>query len=64
MKRRTTIFNTVKRDWKARKQPGGIYCSPACGRGCTKDEHERATEAAKALAKRLGPDDPCGGAGA
>ena len=33
---------------------GEIYCSPACGGGCTKERHDEATEAAAGLALRLG----------
>ena len=33
---------------------GERYCSPACGRGCTKAEYERAVKAAQALVKKLG----------
>jgi len=34
---------------------GYIFCSPACGRGCTKAEHAAAKMAGAALCKRLGP---------
>ena len=34
---------------------GKTYCSPRCGRGCTKADHDRAVEKSNALAKRLGP---------
>jgi hypothetical protein len=34
---------------------GAIYCSPACGFGCTWAQHEEAKERAELLAKRLGP---------
>jgi hypothetical protein len=30
------------------------YCSPACGRGCTKAEHDEAVRKGNALCKRLG----------
>ena len=33
---------------------GDIYCSPACGHGCTKAEHKEAVKKAGALAKLLG----------
>ncbi len=42
------------RDWKPVRH-GDTYCAPACGRGCTHIEFERATRKAKALAKQLGP---------
>lgn len=34
---------------------GRKFCSPACGRGCTKAEHDKATRDAAALCKLLGP---------
>lgn len=34
---------------------GQNYCSPRCGRGCTKKEHDAAVEKAKDLAEKLGP---------
>lgn len=40
--------------WKARRR-GAIYCAPACGFGCTVEDHERAVRAAEKLARRLGP---------
>jgi hypothetical protein len=40
--------------WKPKKK-GDIYCAPACGRGCTLKEHERAQKRGKKLVKRLGP---------
>ncbi|MEB7891012.1 hypothetical protein NGK36_17215 [Hafnia alvei] len=33
---------------------GKIYCSPACGFGCTKEQYDRAMVAAESLARRLG----------
>ena len=40
--------------WKPRRR-GAIYCSPACGHGCTYAEFERVTREAGELAKSLGP---------
>ncbi len=40
-------------DWKPRKA-GDLYCSSACGRGCTFAEFTVALEAGTALADRLG----------
>jgi hypothetical protein len=36
--------------WRARKQPGGVYCSRACGCGCTRASYDRAKERAALLA--------------
>ena len=33
---------------------GRLFCSPACGAGCTAEEHELAKRGATALARRLG----------
>jgi hypothetical protein len=41
------------RDWTPREQ-GDIYCAPACGRGCTKAEHQRAVDGANKLCALLG----------
>lgn len=41
-------------DMKPRHGPGGRYCAPFCGRGCTKREHDEAVRKATALAARLG----------
>jgi hypothetical protein len=38
--------------WKPIRR-GSAYCSPACGRGCTVAEFNRATREAEKLAKRL-----------
>ena len=32
-----------------------VYCAPACGSGCTLEEHDEAVRKAAALAKKLGP---------
>lgn len=32
---------------------GAIYCAPACGRGCTAQQHEEAVKQAANLARRL-----------
>jgi hypothetical protein len=34
---------------------GSIYCAPACGSGCTREEFERVTRAAVELCAELGP---------
>lgn len=39
--------------WTARRR-GGKRCAPACGRGCTQAEYERAKAFADRIAKRLG----------
>jgi len=41
------------RDWTPRRK-GAVYCSPACGGGCTHAAHRAASRAAAALAARLG----------
>ena len=41
-------------DWTPRDLPGGGYCSPACGAGCSREDHERAVASARGLAARLG----------
>lgn len=43
----------MERDWTPKRR-GKIYCSPACGLGCTHAEFMTATRKAKALVKRLG----------
>jgi hypothetical protein len=43
-----------KLDWTPQQQPGGIYCSPACGCGCKADDHNRAALEAREDAARLG----------
>lgn len=40
--------------WKPVARPGGVYCSPACGHGCLRAEHDKAHEDAKALSALLG----------
>jgi hypothetical protein len=42
-----------KLSWKPVKR-GSIYCSSACGRGCTSAEYDLAVKKAAALAKRMG----------
>lgn len=42
-------------NWKPQLR-GEIYCSSACGGGCTKAAYDTATENATNLSKRLGPD--------
>ena len=34
---------------------GSAYCAPACGWGCTRNEHDRAEACAGLLARTLGP---------
>ncbi|KKK48897.1 hypothetical protein LCGC14_3140510 [marine sediment metagenome] len=41
-------------DWSPRSLPGGVYCSPGCGRGCTKAEYDLAVRDGNALAQRMG----------
>ena len=43
-----------KPNWQPMSRPGGVYCSPACGRGCTRAEHGEAVRKARELAQRLG----------
>lgn len=45
---------TDKQDWTPRRR-GRLYCSPACGGGCTHAAFTKATRSAQALAERLGP---------
>jgi hypothetical protein len=40
--------------WVPQRLPGGIYCSPRCGGGCTKAKYDRATKDAAVLCARLG----------
>ena len=43
------------KDWTARLSADGkIFCSPACGCGCTKEDHEKAVDMAEQIAERLG----------
>jgi hypothetical protein len=42
------------RNWTPQEQPGGIYCSPACGVRCTKSEHDEAHRLAAELCASLG----------
>jgi hypothetical protein len=44
-----------QRSWEPKLGPGGLYCSPACGRGCTKAQHDKVWGDAERLAKRMGP---------
>jgi hypothetical protein len=43
-----------KRDWMPREQPGGIYCSPACGCRCKRADYDKALQEATAMAAELG----------
>lgn len=47
------MAETKKLSWNP-KRYGDKFCAPACGRGCTVDEHSRAWESATALADELG----------
>ena len=47
-------MNNDENRWKPRSRLGGIYCSPACGGGCTRADYDRAVRASKALAERMG----------
>ena len=40
--------------WKPVLRAGGIYCSTACGGGCTKAAYDSAVKQAAALAKKMG----------
>jgi hypothetical protein len=45
--------NQAGLSWKAIRR-GSIYCSPACGGGCTYAAYQKACRDAAALAKRMG----------
>lgn len=40
--------------WTPRHLPGGVYCSPACGNGCTIAEFNNAERDAASLCARMG----------
>lgn len=40
--------------WNPRAGVDGVWCAPACGRGCTRNMYDDAVARADALAKRLG----------
>jgi len=42
--------------WKPVSRPGGIYCSPACGCKCTREQYDRAHEQGQDLAASLGAE--------
>lgn len=44
----------TKRSWTPVRR-GPVYCSPACGGGCTRADYEAARAAAADLARELGP---------
>ena len=46
--------DVIDRKWVARDLPGGIYCAPRCGGGCTKADYRRAVKESAALATRMG----------
>jgi len=55
---KTTTKRTLKRtlSWKPHRYVwGDIYCSPACGYGCTREAFEQAQEGARLLVEELGP---------
>lgn len=41
------------KEWTPRRE-GEIYCSPACGGGCTHKEYEQAQQSARLLCEALG----------
>ena len=47
-------FRKVEPDWTPRNK-GSLYCSPACGMGCTRADYEAALHDGAALAKQMGP---------
>lgn len=51
----------ANRDWTPRRRKGrvDIYCSPACGAGCTYADFLRANRCAEKLAKALPGFEPC-----
>ncbi|MCI0408483.1 MAG: hypothetical protein L0191_07960 [Acidobacteria bacterium] len=47
--------NPKLKEWTPVARGGGeIYCSPACGHGCTMAEHDEAIRKARTLALKLG----------
>ncbi len=40
--------------WTPRNQPGGIYCSPACGGNCTEADYRQAVRCSRNLAHHMG----------
>lgn len=55
MKTRKPPIKIVRElSWRAVRR-GRVYCSPACGAGCTHAAYLKATRKALALAKRMGP---------
>jgi hypothetical protein len=48
------MADRTKLSWTPQRR-GETYCSPACGRGCTKTEYDAATKSAADLVARLGP---------
>lgn len=40
--------------WSPRNLLGGVYCSPACGGGCTKAAYNTAVRNSNALAEQMG----------
>jgi hypothetical protein len=46
-------MESKEQDWTPVRR-GTIYCSPACGKGCTHYEYERVQHLARELADRLG----------
>jgi hypothetical protein len=50
-----TLMVERRLSWKPRAGADGIYCAPACGRGCKRIEYDAAVAAVDALVKLLGP---------
>ena len=55
MKKSTAKGDPVPLSWEPKHRPGGVYCAPDCGRGCTEAEFDAATEMATRFASALGP---------
>ncbi len=47
-------MSSTKRNWKPVRSHPNIFCSPACGSGCTIEDYRAAVKDGRALAKRLG----------
>jgi hypothetical protein len=44
----------VTSNWVPVQLPGGVYCSPSCGFGCTRADYDRAIKESAELADRMG----------
>ena len=53
-KQKLTAEGKVIDRWVPQSQPNGVYCSPACGFGCTQSEYDHATVEAAKLAALMG----------